>query len=77
MTSLFLKTWFAVDRHFIEKVETKLASREKEVEAMRGELDLFQQRKVAWENDREELNSQILILTEERCRVTLTLFETH
>ena len=53
-------------RHFIEKVEAKLNSREKDAEAMRSELDLFQQRKVAWDNDREELNSQIVILTEER-----------
>ena len=62
--SVILK--FPLYRHFIEKVEAKLNSREKDAEAMRSELDLFQQRKVAWDNDREELNSQIVILTEER-----------
>lgn len=57
---------FLLRRYFIEKVEAKLNSREKDAEAMRVELDFFQQRKVAWDNDREELNSQIVILTEER-----------
>jgi chromosome segregation ATPase len=54
------------DKNFIDTIESKLQDREKQLDLFKQELESYEQKKVSWENERDELNSQIAVLTEER-----------